>query len=67
MISLRKVSLNRAHHVYGVTIQNNGITDIIGKININDIGEEGKISLQSSKEIDKIKDIEKIDRGGIYG
>lgn len=64
MISLRKVSLNKAHHVYGVTIQNNGITDIIGKINLNDLGEEGKITIQPEKEIEPIKDI---DQGGIYG
>jgi chromosome segregation protein len=64
MISLRKVSLNKAHHVYGVTIQNNGITDIIGKINLNDLGEEGNITIKPQKEIENI---ENIDRGGMYG
>jgi chromosome segregation protein len=74
MISLRKVSLNRAHHVYGVTIQNNGITDIIGKINLNELGKEGKLLIKSETEIKKpdIDDTDtdsetELERGGMYG
>jgi chromosome segregation protein len=43
MISLRKVSLKEANHVYGVTIQKNGITDIVGNINILNVNEKGEL------------------------
>jgi chromosome segregation protein len=43
MISLRKVSLKEANHVYGVTIQKNGITDIVGNINILKENEKGEL------------------------
>jgi hypothetical protein len=43
MISLRKVSLKEANHVYGVTIQKNGITDIVGNINILSVNEKGEL------------------------
>ena len=62
MISLRKVTLKKANHVYGVTIQNNGITDIVGKINLTDLGEEGEIPATHTGEIK-----EEIDRGGMFG
>lgn len=39
MISLRKVTLKEANHVYGVTIQKNGISDIIGHVNIAQVEE----------------------------
>jgi chromosome segregation protein len=61
MISLRKVTLKKANHVYGVTIQNNGITDIVGKVNLADIGDSGEIK---SVHTGEIKDL---DRGGMYG
>ncbi len=61
MISLRKVTLKKANHVYGVTIQNNGITDIVGKINLADMGEEGEIPTTQQGEI------KNIDGGGMYG
>lgn len=69
MISLRKVSLNKAHHVYGVTIQKNGITDIIGKINLHELGEKGEIPKTSVKEIveHKEKEIKDLERGGMFG
>jgi chromosome segregation protein len=43
MISLRKVSLKEANHVYGVTIQKNGITDIVGNINLMNVNEKGEL------------------------
>ena len=36
VVSLHKVTLKEADHVYGVTIQKS-ITDIIGNVNISDI------------------------------
>ncbi len=61
MISLRKVSLKKANHVYGVTIQNNGITDIVGKINLTDLGEKGEFKTTHTGEL------KEIDRGGMFG
>ena len=61
MISLRKVTLKKANHVYGVTIQNNGITDIVGNINLTELSEEPDIPAAQQGEI---KDV---DRGGMYG
>ena len=66
MISLRKVTLNKAHHVYGVTIQNNGITDIIGKINLNEFAEENKLQLEPKPEVKKLDDVD-LEGGGMYG
>ncbi|MCK5560563.1 MAG: hypothetical protein KAJ51_08225, partial [Thermoplasmata archaeon] len=65
MISLRKVTLKKANHVYGVTIQNNGITDIVGKVNLTELGEEGE--LRPEKESDESGEIKDLDRGGMYG
>ena len=65
MISLRKVTLKKAHHVYGVTIQNNGITDIIGKINLNELGEEGDLPTVPLKTVDEVESDR--ERGGMYG
>jgi chromosome segregation protein len=45
MVSLRKVTIKEADHIYGVTIQKtSGISDIIGNVNIAEVGEEGEIS-----------------------
>ena len=65
MISLRKVTLKKADHVYGVTIQNNGITDIVGKVNLAELGEEGE--LKPGQTQTQPGDLKDIDRGGMYG
>jgi chromosome segregation protein len=68
MISLRKVTLKMANHVYGVTIQNNGITDIVGKINLTELGDDVKSELDSSKSAEPEQgDIKDVERGGMYG
>jgi chromosome segregation protein len=41
-ISLRKVTLNQADHIIGVTMQKKGISDIIMKVNIGDVKEPQK-------------------------
>jgi len=46
VVSLRKVTLNQADHVYGVTIQADGITDIIGNVNIADVGDRGELKVK---------------------
>jgi len=47
-ITLRKVTLSKADHRYGVTMQGNGISDIIGNIRITDVAEDGKIAAPPS-------------------
>jgi len=37
MISLRRISLREAAHVYGVTIHKNGVTDMVANVNIDKI------------------------------
>jgi chromosome segregation protein len=66
MISLRKVTLKKANHVYGVTIQNNGITDIVGKVNLAEVAEEGELGSETKPEV-KPGDIKDIERGGMFG
>lgn len=46
MVSLRKTTLKEADHVYGVTMQNSGISEVIGNVNLEDIGEEGEINIK---------------------
>jgi len=43
MVSLRKIALKEANHVYGVTMQDDGISDMIGNIDPDAVGPEGKI------------------------
>jgi chromosome segregation protein len=47
-ITLRKVTLAKADHRYGVTMQGNGISDIIGNVRVSDIADDGRIAAGSS-------------------
>ena len=40
MISLRKVTLSKADHLYGVTKQHTGVSDVVGKVNLAELREE---------------------------
>ena len=43
-VSLRKVTLKEADHVYGVTMHHNsGVSDVIGNVKLSEIGEKGEI------------------------
>lgn len=44
IISLKKITLKEADHLYGVIKRDNGVSEIIGNINLDDIGEKGEIS-----------------------
>ena len=46
-ITLRKVTLAKADHRYGVTMQGNGISDIIGNVRVSDIADDGRIAAGS--------------------
>ena len=43
MVSLRKIALKEANHVYGVTMRDNGISDMIGNIDPSSVGPKGEI------------------------
>ncbi len=51
MVSLRKIALKEANHVYGVTMKDTGISDMIGNIDPNTVGPKGEIKLQGGKTI----------------
>ena len=43
LVSLRKVTFKDANHVYGVTMQGTGISYLVGKVNLSEVGEDGEI------------------------
>jgi len=45
MVSLRKIALKEANHVYGVTMKETGISDMIGNIDPSSVGPKGEINL----------------------
>ena len=45
MVSLRKIALKEADHVYGVTMQDTGISDMIGNVDPNAVGPKGEIAI----------------------
>ncbi len=49
MISLKKISLKEADHVYGVVKQKDDVSNVIGNVNISEIGEKGKINIGGGK------------------
>jgi chromosome segregation protein len=51
MVTLRKVALKEANHVYGVTMRDTGISDMIGNIDPSTVGSEGEINVQGGKMI----------------
>ncbi len=53
MVSLRHATLKQADHIYGVTMQSNGITDVVGHVNLSDVGKEGHITRGAGRSITK--------------
>ena len=45
MVSLRKIALKEANHVYGVTMRETGISEMIGNVDLSSIGPKGEINL----------------------
>ncbi len=43
MVSLRKIALKEADHVYGVTIQDTGVSDMIGNVDPEKVGPLGQL------------------------
>ena len=51
MVSLRKIALKEANHVYGVTMKDTGISDMIGNIDPNTVGPKGEIKTKGGKTV----------------
>jgi chromosome segregation ATPase len=45
MVSLRKIALKEANHVYGVTMRETGVSEMIGNVDPNSIGPNGEFNL----------------------
>ena len=45
LVSLRKIALKEANHVYGVTMRETGISEMIGNVDLSSIGAKGEINL----------------------
>jgi chromosome segregation protein len=45
MVTLRKIALKEANHVYGVTMRETGISEMIGNIDPSSVGPKGEINL----------------------
>ena len=51
VVTLRKVALKEANHVYGVTMRETGISDMIGNIDPSTVGPKGEFSEEGGKMI----------------
>jgi len=51
MVSLRKVALKEANHVYGVTMRDTGISEMIGNIDPSTVSPDGEFKLEGGKII----------------
>ena len=51
MVSLRKVALKEANHVYGVTMRDTGISEMIGNIDPSTVSSDGAFKLEGGKII----------------
>ena len=51
MVTLRKVALKEANHVYGVTMRDNGISEMIGNIDPNAVGTKGENKVDGGKTV----------------
>ncbi len=51
MVSLRKIALKEANHVYGVTMSDTGISEMIGNIDPSNINEDGEFKLEGGRKI----------------
>jgi chromosome segregation protein len=49
MVSLRKVALKEANHVYGVTMRDTGITELIGDIDPAIVGPKGELNIEGGQ------------------
>jgi len=51
MVTLRKIALKEANHVYGVTMRDTGISEMIGNLDPSTVGPKGEISIEGGRMI----------------
>ena len=51
MVTLRKIALKEANHVYGVTMRENGVSEMIGNIDPSTVGPTGEINIEGGKMV----------------
>jgi len=51
MVTLRKVALKEADHVYGVTMKDTGVSEMIGNIDPSMVGPRGEINTQGGRGV----------------
>jgi chromosome segregation ATPase len=51
MVTLRKVALKEANHVYGVTMKDTGISEMIGSIDPETVSPKGEFEVEGGKMI----------------
>jgi chromosome segregation protein len=51
MVTLRKIALKEANHVYGVTMRENGVSEMIGNIDPSSVGPSGELNVEGGKMI----------------
>ena len=50
MVSLRKVALKEANHIYGVTMRETGVSEMIGNIDPDSVGPKGELHLPGGQQ-----------------
>jgi chromosome segregation protein len=51
MVTLRKIALKEANHVYGVTMRETGVSEMIGNIDPSTVGPRGELNIEGGKMI----------------
>ncbi|MDH7506913.1 MAG: AAA family ATPase, partial [Candidatus Thermoplasmatota archaeon] len=51
MVTLRKIAIKEADYIYGVTMRENGISDMIGNIDPSAVGPHGELDVRGGKTI----------------
>jgi chromosome segregation protein len=51
MVTLRKVALKEANHVYGVTMRDTGISEMIGNLDPSAVGPKGEFKVEGGKTV----------------
>jgi len=50
MVSLRKVALKEANHIYGVTMRETGISEMVGDIDPDSVGPKGELKVSGGQQ-----------------
>jgi mannitol/fructose-specific phosphotransferase system IIA component len=51
MVTLRKIAIKEADYIYGVTMRDTGVSDMIGNIDPTIVGPHGEIEMKGGRTI----------------